>query len=161
MITTNSPPIFLTARLLSPVVPSSYVFIMTVDVEMLLVEYRMIATTEGLLLIYHDMSLKLVYDVCCISAIGTCDRTDESASVRTKGGRSEQAVVFFRQCPWLAGPFPLSLLQWFICHVIMMISALHNVIRTRPFVRPAVLYAAFVSCPKVKNHVTELMNQLV
>ena len=114
MITTYSPPIFLTARLRSTVVPSSYVFIMTVDVEMLLVEYRMIATTEGLLLIYHDVSLKLVYDVCCISAIGACDRTDESASLRTKGGRSEQAVVFFRQCPWLAGPFPLSLLQWFI-----------------------------------------------
>jgi len=57
---------------------------MTVDVEMLLVEYRMIAITEGLLLIYHDVSLKLVYDVCCISAIGTCDRTDESASLRTQ-----------------------------------------------------------------------------
>jgi len=75
---------------------------MTVDVEMLLVEYRMIATTEGLLLIYRDVSLKLVYGVCCISAIGACDRTDESAGVRTKGGRCEQAVVFSDNAPgWL------------------------------------------------------------
>ena len=41
MVTTYSPPIFFTVTLRSPTVPSSYVFITAVDVEMLVVEYRM------------------------------------------------------------------------------------------------------------------------